>query len=56
LAEDGRPVEIEFDVAADRGEWLAAYDAAASTESTAGFEMGYWPAPEPAETGSAYLN
>jgi hypothetical protein len=56
LAEDGRAVEIEFDVAADRSEWVAAYHAAAATEATADLEMGYWPAPEPAETGSAYLN
>ena len=56
LAEDGRAVEIEFDVAANRSEWIAAYHAAAVTEAAADFEIGYWPAPEMAETGSAYLN
>jgi hypothetical protein len=56
VAEDGRAVEIEFDVAADRSEWIAAYYAAVATDSAADFEMGYWPAPEPSETGSAYLN
>jgi hypothetical protein len=54
--EDGRAAEIEFDVAADAAEWIAAYNAAAPMDSAGGFEMAYWPVPEPAETGSAYLN
>ncbi|MGA3097656.1 MAG: hypothetical protein ABSF25_14470 [Bryobacteraceae bacterium] len=55
-AEDGRTAEIEFDVAADAAEWIAACNAAAPADSTADFAMPYWPVPEPAETGSAYLN
>jgi hypothetical protein len=55
-AEDGRAAEIEFDVAGDAAEWIAAYNAAAPMDSAGGFEMAYWPVPEPAETGSAYPN
>ena len=58
LAEDGRAVEIEFGAAVDAAEWSAACNAAASTDSTAGFEptAHYWRTPESAEIVSAYLN
>jgi hypothetical protein len=58
-AEDGRAVEIEFDATANAAEWSAVCNAAASTDSAAGFEptaAHYWQTPEPPETVSAYLN